>query len=51
MIIRDFSEQDNIKIFDRDIEESHADYNAQGLDSLTPKKKNIFGLSLEKNSS
>ena len=34
MIIRGFFEQDNIKIFDKDIEEIHADYNAQGLDSL-----------------
>jgi len=34
MIIRDYVEQDNIKIFDRDIVENHADYNAQGLDNL-----------------
>jgi len=42
MIIRDFFEQDNIKIFDRDIEESHADYNAQGLDSLYAQEEKHF---------
>ena len=42
MIIRDFSEQDDIKIFDRDIEESHADYNAQWLDSLYAQEEKHF---------
>ena len=42
MIIRDFFEQDNIKIFDRDIEENHADYNAQGLDSLYTQEEKHF---------
>jgi 2-polyprenyl-3-methyl-5-hydroxy-6-metoxy-1,4-benzoquinol methylase len=42
MIIRDFFEQDNIKIFDNDTEESHADYNAQGLDSLYAQEEKHF---------
>ena len=42
MIIRDFSEQDNIKIFDRDIGENHADYNAQGLDNLYAQEEKHF---------
>jgi 2-polyprenyl-3-methyl-5-hydroxy-6-metoxy-1,4-benzoquinol methylase len=42
MIIRGFFEQDNIKIFDKDIEEIHADYNAQGLDSLYVQEEKHF---------
>jgi 2-polyprenyl-3-methyl-5-hydroxy-6-metoxy-1,4-benzoquinol methylase len=42
MIIRDYVEQDNIKIFDRDIVENHADYNAQGLDNLYAQEEKHF---------
>ena len=42
MIIRDFLEEDNIKIFDRDIRENHADYNAKGLDNLYAQEEDNF---------
>ncbi len=42
MIIRDFIEQDNIKIFDEDIKENHADYNAVGLDNLYAQEEKHF---------
>lgn len=42
MIIRDFLEEDNIKIFDRDIIENHADYNAKGLDNLYSQEEKHF---------
>jgi len=42
MIIRDFLEEDNIKIFDRDVLEDHADYNAQGLDKLYSQEEKLF---------
>ncbi len=42
MIIRDFLEEDNIKIFDRDIGENHGDYNAQGLDNLYAQEEKHF---------
>ena len=42
MIIRDFLEEENIKIFDRDIRENHADYNAQGLDNLYTQEEKHF---------
>ena len=42
MLIRDFFEEDNIKIFDRDIIENHADYNAQGLDNLYAQEEKHF---------
>ena len=42
MIIRDFLEEDNIKIFDKDVMENHADYNAQGLDNLYAQEEKHF---------
>ena len=42
MIIRDFLEEGNIKIFDRDIREDHADYNAQWLDNLYAQEEKHF---------
>jgi 2-polyprenyl-3-methyl-5-hydroxy-6-metoxy-1,4-benzoquinol methylase len=42
MIIRDFVEEDNIKIFDRDIVENYSDYNAKGLDNLYAQEENNF---------
>ena len=48
MITREYNEADGIKIFDADIDESHTDYNAKGLDNLYSKKRSTSGLSLEK---
>ncbi len=48
MIIRDFSKEDNIKIFDRDIVENHADYNAQGLDNLYALEEKHFWFTIRK---
>ena len=42
MITRDFTEQDNIKIFDRDTKGNHADYNAKGLDCLYAQEEKHF---------
>ena len=40
MIIRDFLEENNIKIFDRCINKNHANYNDQGLDNLYAQEEN-----------
>ena len=42
MIVRDFIEEDAIKIFDKDVKENHADYNAKGLDNLYAQENKHF---------
>jgi 2-polyprenyl-3-methyl-5-hydroxy-6-metoxy-1,4-benzoquinol methylase len=42
MIIKEYQEIDDIKIFDKDILEDHRDYNANGLDNLYKAENNHF---------
>ena len=42
MIVRSFTEQDGIKIFDKNTDENHADYNAKGLDNLFSQEEKHF---------
>ena len=42
MITRDFIDKEGIRIFDENIEESHTDYNAKGLDNLYSQEEKHF---------
>ena len=42
MFLRDYKEIDGIKIFDENIDDNHADYNAAGLDNLYAEEEKHF---------
>ena len=49
MIIKNFKEIDNIKIFNSEIEQTHGDYNAKGLDNLYLQEEKHFWFLSRKN--